>query len=88
MPKYTYERPIVGKNLQGMSAGKKLLHIITGPRQVGKTTAALQIAEKWNGAVVNASADLPLPPAWSGYIPNGTELSERPHPEAIIQRSS
>jgi len=62
MSKYTYERPVVEKIFQGMRAGKKLLHIITGPRQVGKTTAALQIADKWNGPVINASADLPLPP--------------------------
>ncbi len=62
MPKYTYERPVVQDIIQGMGAKKKLLHIITGPRQVGKTTAALQIADKWKGEVVNASADLPLPP--------------------------
>lgn len=60
--KYSYERPVVKNILQGMSRKKKLLHIITGPRQVGKTTAGLQIAEKWKGRVVNASADLPLPP--------------------------
>jgi hypothetical protein len=35
---------------------------MTGPRQVGNTTAAFQIEAKWNGPVVNASADLPLPP--------------------------
>lgn len=60
--RYTYERKIVTEILQGLRRKKKLLHIITGPRQVGKTTAALQIAEKWQGDVVNASADLPLPP--------------------------
>jgi len=59
---YTYKRPVVKKILQGMKSKKKLLHIIIGPRQVGKTTAALQIAEGWKGPVVNASADLPLPP--------------------------
>jgi len=62
MSKYSYERPIVQDILNGMDLKKKLLHILTGPRQVGKTTAALQIAEKWKGPVVNASADLPLPP--------------------------
>ena len=58
---YSYERPVVKEIMQGMGLKKKLLHIITGPRQVGKTTAAYQIAAKWKGAVVNASADLPLP---------------------------
>lgn len=62
MLEYTYERPVVTDVIKGMGMKKRLLHIITGPRQVGKTTAALQIAEKWQGPVVHASADLPLPP--------------------------
>lgn len=62
MERYVYERPVVESVLQGLQAKKKLLQIITGPRQVGKTTSAMQIAEKWNGPVVNATADSPLPP--------------------------
>ena len=62
MPEYIYERPIVNKLIQGFEEQKKLLLIITGPRQTGKTTAALQVADKWKGPVVNASADLPIPP--------------------------
>ncbi|MBW2600838.1 MAG: ATP-binding protein [Deltaproteobacteria bacterium] len=62
MPKYPYERPIVDKILRGIVGSKKLIYIIVGPRQVGKTTAASQIAERWPGPVVNASADSPLPP--------------------------
>ena len=62
MLEYPYERPVVAEVIEGMAMKKRLLHIMTGPRQVGKTTAALQIAEKWRGPVVNASADLPLPP--------------------------
>lgn len=57
-----YERPIVSEIVKGLGLKKKLLHIITGPRQVGKTTAALQIADRWTGPVVNASADQALPP--------------------------
>jgi uncharacterized protein len=60
--KYVYERPVVERVLQGLKANKKLLQIITGPRQVGKTTSAMQIADKWKGPVVNATADSPLPP--------------------------
>ena len=69
MLEYSYERPIVKNIFHGMGLPKKLLHIITGPRQVGKTTAAAQVAEKWKGPVVNASADLPLPPdaEWVDY---------------------
>jgi len=59
---YAYERPFVSEVLNGLGRKKRLLQIITGPRQVGKTTAALQIAAKWNGPVIHASADLPLPP--------------------------
>jgi len=62
MLEYPYERPVVADIIKGMGMKKRLLHIITGPRQVGKTTAALQVAEKWRGPVVNSSADLPLPP--------------------------
>jgi predicted AAA+ superfamily ATPase len=37
-----------------------------GPRQVGKTTAARQIADQWKGETVFAAADAPLPqgPEW------------------------
>ncbi|MBL7181014.1 MAG: ATP-binding protein [Desulfobacterales bacterium] len=62
MSEYIYERPIVNKLIQGFREEKKLLLIITGPRQTGKTTAALQVADKWKGPVVNATADLPIPP--------------------------
>jgi uncharacterized protein len=62
MKEFTYERPVVDRVLQGLAAKKRLLQIITGPRQVGKTTASIQIAEKWKGSVVNATADSPLPP--------------------------
>ncbi len=57
-----YERAIVGKVRESFVAGPPLIQAITGPRQVGKSTAARQIAEAWPGPVVNASADLPLPP--------------------------
>ncbi len=63
MNEYSYELPIVNEILQGIRNKKKnLLHIIIGPRQTGKTTAAQQVANKWNGPVYYASADSPLPP--------------------------
>jgi len=49
MKQYPFERPIVAEIQKGLDRKKKLLHVITGPRQVGKTTAALQIAGRWNG---------------------------------------
>jgi len=53
MLEYPYKRPVVADIIKGMGMKKRLLHIITGPRQVGKTTAALQLAEKWRGPVVS-----------------------------------
>lgn len=78
MMDYAFERKIVQDVLDGIKRKKKLIHIITGPRQVGKTTAALQIAARWPGEVVNASADLPLPPGpeWiRGYWEKAERLS-------------
>lgn len=39
-----------------------LIQVLVGARQTGKTTAADQLAARWKGPVVRASADLPLPP--------------------------
>jgi tRNA A37 N6-isopentenylltransferase MiaA len=55
MFEYPYERPVVMEIINGLGMKKKLLHIMTGPRQVGKTTAASQIEAKWNGPVISAS---------------------------------
>jgi len=57
-----FERKIVAEIMAGLARKKKLLHIITGPRQVGKTTASYQIADRWPGEVVRFSADSPIPP--------------------------
>lgn len=63
MTEFIHKRAIVQTILSAINDEKKrLIRIIVGPRQVGKTTAALQIAEKWDGLIVNASADQPLPP--------------------------
>jgi hypothetical protein len=40
----------------------RFLQILTGPRQVGKTTVARRLADSWPGAARYASADTPLPP--------------------------
>jgi predicted AAA+ superfamily ATPase len=59
---HQFERKIVSDIMAGLARKKKLLHIITGPRQVGKTTASQQIAEKWAGEFLTFSADSPIPP--------------------------
>jgi uncharacterized protein len=56
-----YIPPIVSEIRSAFSRKKRLIQIITGPRQVGKTTAAGIIAEKRDGETHYASADTPVP---------------------------
>ena len=57
-----YQRSNVQQIILRLKQSKNVLHIIIGPRQVGKTTAARQIEAMWDGPVVFVSADGPLPP--------------------------
>ncbi len=57
-----YQRNFTKKVAEGLTLPSKLLQIIIGPRQVGKTTAALQLEKRWDGPTFYASADEPLPP--------------------------
>jgi predicted AAA+ superfamily ATPase len=57
-----HQREVVTEVLGSLRQGRRFLHIVLGARQVGKTTASLQIAEQWPGPVMRASADEPLPP--------------------------
>jgi predicted AAA+ superfamily ATPase len=41
---------------------RPLVQVVLGPRQVGKTTAVLQVCQEWTGPTVYASADAPAPP--------------------------
>jgi predicted AAA+ superfamily ATPase len=72
----SYRRPLFREVLDGTKRRKKLIHIITGPRQVGKTTTAQQIAGIWPNKVVFASADQPLPPG-PEWIRSQWEKAER-----------
>jgi len=62
MQKLIFQRETVAEIKNGMKLSNKFLHIITGPRQVGKSTAANQIADSWEGEVVSSTADSPIPP--------------------------
>jgi hypothetical protein len=57
-----YELGIVPTVLAALRGSKNLIQVITGPRQVGKSTAAKQIGSQWEGSVIFVSADSPLPP--------------------------
>lgn len=48
------------ENLHG---SPNLIQVITGPRQVGKTTLALQVLDKWPGGKIYESADNPNIPS-------------------------
>lgn len=41
------ELPIVAQLKEHLSAKKQLIHVVLGPRQVGKTTSVLQVAKMW-----------------------------------------
>lgn len=62
MAEKLYRHPIVSTLADLLRRGLPLMHVLVGPRQVGKTTAASMIAEEWPGPVVHASADDPVPP--------------------------
>jgi predicted AAA+ superfamily ATPase len=57
-----YQRPLVADITQAFGRHLPFLHVIIGPRQSGKTTAATQAAAAWKGDTVFAAADAPLPP--------------------------
>lgn len=61
MPK-VHDRALVAELEQRLRRPPHLLQVVTGPRQVGKTTAAQSLARRWPGPVHFAAADLPLPP--------------------------
>lgn len=55
-------RAIVEELATALGRKPPLLHVIVGPRQVGKTTAAEQLIERLDWPSVYAAADSPLPP--------------------------
>jgi len=58
----TFKREIVQQLKHRLAEPRRFIQVVTGPRQVGKTTAVHQAVEEWNGHVVYGSADLPAPP--------------------------
>ena len=57
-----FQRQLVTAITARLRRQPELIQVIIGPRQVGKTTAARQVAAIWDGPVIEAAADLPLPP--------------------------
>ena len=57
----TFRRDAVSCIFDALSRNLPVFQVITGPRQVGKTTAAKQIIERFPHESIYASADGPLP---------------------------
>lgn len=47
---------------QRLRSTPRLVQVVVGPRQVGKTTLALQVIERWSGPTRYDTADQPTPP--------------------------
>ncbi len=57
-----FHRPIETALLAALHRDPPLVQVLTGPRQVGKTTAALAVLRQWDGPTRYAAADAFLPP--------------------------
>lgn len=56
-----YERPLLKTIKSALSKKTPVIHVLTGPRQVGKTTIAKQIQGQSSMPVIYATADSPSP---------------------------
>jgi hypothetical protein len=66
MQDLVFKREIVYQLKPRLKESRRFIQVITGPRQVGKTTAVNQVLKEWQGLFHYAMADLPAPPqpAW------------------------
>ena len=58
----SYQRPILDVIEQRLKSDPPLLHVMIGPRQVGKSTAAAQLIKRLGWPAHYAAADAPLTP--------------------------
>lgn len=72
----TFQRGVVDDVYGRLVRPPNLIQILIGPRQVGKTTAARAVAQRWSGPVHFAAADLPLPPG-PEWIESSWHLARR-----------
>ena len=56
-----YERALLSTIRKELSRPTKVIHVLIGPRQVGKTTIARQVQESIGIPTVYATADSPVP---------------------------
>ena len=75
-PMATYQRPLVDRLVKAVRRLPELIHIVTGPRQVGKTTIARTLSDRWAGPKRYAAADELFPPN-AEWIRNQWQLARR-----------
>jgi predicted AAA+ superfamily ATPase len=61
-------KPLFNVLQKGLKGEPRLVQVIVGPRQVGKTTLALQLYDRWKGPKLYKSADLPNIPTINWVI--------------------
>lgn len=71
-----FKRDITKKIYERLRGKREFLQVIAGPRQVGKTTAILQVMNDLNLPYHYASADLPAPPQTS-WIPQQWDIARQ-----------
>lgn len=54
--------------LRALHCETNFIQVVTGPRQVGKTTLVLQVADKWDGPTLYKTADSPQTPTASMIV--------------------
>lgn len=62
MKKEYIRQPLFDKLWSALTGQVNFIQVIVGPRQVGKTTLALQILDRWPGPKIYQTADQPSPP--------------------------
>lgn len=71
LSKISFTRPQAQELLRRLQAPRHLLQVVLGPRQVGKTTLALQVAQTCGLPYHYASADEPTLKEAPGWKPSG-----------------
>ncbi|MBI3009395.1 MAG: AAA family ATPase, partial [Candidatus Omnitrophica bacterium] len=81
-----YKREITSTLSRRLQEPRRFVQVITGPRQVGKTTAIQQVLAELSIPAHYAAADLPAPPA-TEWIAQQWELARmrcQAHAPAVL----
>lgn len=80
-------KPLFDALLKVLKGEPRLLQVIIGPRQVGKTTLALQLYDRWTGPKLYESADLPNIPTVDWIVTQWEQcrlLSQKRRQETLL----